>query len=469
MAPTWGKIDLEQIARILGGRLIGLGQRSLVNGISTDSRTIRPGQLFWALEGERFDGHDFVLEALSKGACGAVVREGYLSGDIELEGPALIGVPDTLEALGRLAQWWRKECKDTRLAAVTGSAGKTTTKEMAAAILGIRHEILKTQGNLNNLIGLPLTILGLEDRHARAVIEMGMNRPGEIARLTQISDPDVGVITNVGRAHLEGVGTLEGVARAKLEMAHEMRAQAPLVLNGDDFTLMEHASSIKREMLTFGLGQGNWIRAGSIEDLGLDGTRFRIHVDGREMDVRLRVPGLQNIYNALAAAALCLLLGEDLDNISQGLEGYGGLKGRFQVKKIPPGVTLVDDTYNSNPLSLKRAFECITTTAGDSSRVIVVLGDMLELGEHSVSAHREAGAWVARLGPRLAIFTGAFAREFKRGAVEEGMDPQRVRIEDSHHEIVRSVTGELKQGDLIFLKASRLVGLDRVVELLERG
>jgi len=397
-----------------------------------------------------------------------VVEKEYLEKAPVSEGTFLIGVRDTLRALGRLARWWRKEFKDLKLAAITGSAGKTTTKEFAASVFALRHGTLKTQGNLNNLIGLPLTVLGLEDRHSRAVIEMGMNRPGEIARLTEISDPDVGVITNVGKVHLEGVGSLEGVARAKLEMAYNMREGAAIVLNGDDAFLMDKASSIRRHKLTFGLGKGNWVRAEAVEDRGVAGMAFNLCVEGSKVNVRLKVPGIQNVLNALAASALCLVLGEELATISEGLSGFRGLKGRFQVSSLSNGATLVDDTYNSSPLSLKTALDNLSRLGFKAEKTIVVLGDMLELGPYAYQAHREAGSWVGQLGPRLAIFTGEFASYMREGAVEEGMDGEQIVILSDHHEIVTRLMEQMSEGDLIFLKASRLIGLDRVVNLLKQ-
>ena len=467
MPPKWGELNPQTLARVIEGRLAGESGEVLIQGISTDSRSIRAGQIFWALSGERFDGHDFVLEALSKGACGAVVENAFMAAGPPPKGAFIIGVKDTLWALGQLAQWWRKEFSRLKLAAITGSSGKTTTKELTASVLGLRHHTLKTQGNFNNLIGLPLTMLDLEDRHSRAVVEIGMNRPGEIARLTEISNPDVGAITNVGKVHLEGVGDLEGVARAKLEIAHAMRQEVPLILNGDDTFLMERAAPIRRTKFSFGLGKGNWVRAEAIEDHGLKGICFKLCVDQRRADVRLKVPGIHNVYNALAASALCLILGEELRTISEGLSRFQGLKGRFQVANLRGGVTVVDDTYNSNPLSLKRALDNVKKLGFKAEKTIVVLGDMLELGNYTHQAHIEAGNWVGQMRPKLSIFIGEFATHMKDGALEEGLGEERIMVLPGHHEILNTLMEQMEEGDLIFLKASRGVGLDQVVAMLK--
>jgi UDP-N-acetylmuramoyl-tripeptide--D-alanyl-D-alanine ligase len=234
---------------------------------------------------------------------------------------------------------------------------------MAAAVLALRGETLKNQGNFNNLIGLPITLLFLEDKHRYAVLEMGMNRPGEIGRLTEIADPEVGVITNVARAHLEGVGTLEGVARAKVELIEKMSSRATALLNGDDPVLMKAATPLRKKRLSFGLGLKNDVRAENVRSLGREGTSFDIRHEGRAFTVTLKVPGFQNVRNALAASAVALHLGASPEEVVEGLGGFKGMKGRFVITELSEGAILVDDTYNCNPLSLQAAVDSLKTLA----------------------------------------------------------------------------------------------------------
>jgi UDP-N-acetylmuramoyl-tripeptide--D-alanyl-D-alanine ligase len=467
MSKSWGEITAADLLTCLDGELVrGSGSRRF-RGFSSDSRNIREDFLFWALEGEKYDGHDFLPEAILKGAAGAVIRKGF-----ELVLPtgrdaAVIAVPDTLRALGDLSSWWRHE-HEAVVVAITGSAGKTTTKEMAAAILSRRGETLKNPGNFNNLIGLPVTLLCLEDKHRYAVLEMGMNRPGEIGRLTEIADPDLGLITNVGRAHLEGVGTLEGVAKAKVELIENMSDHATALLNGDDPVLMQAASSFSKKMHFFGVGRKNEVRAENIRELGLQGSSFDIRHGGGIFTVNLKVPGLQHVQNALAAAAASLQLGASPEEVVEGLSAFKSLKGRFAIINLPNGVILVDDTYNCNPLSLKYALDSLRTWAR-KRKVIVGLGEMLELGDETLRAHLEAGAMVAGLGAGLFVALGEHADVMIQGALDKGFPENMAVKAGDHEEMEQRIRAEMREGDVVFLKGSRGAGLDKVVERLTAG
>jgi UDP-N-acetylmuramoyl-tripeptide--D-alanyl-D-alanine ligase len=458
---TAGKI----LSPIKGELLRGSRDRSFF-GISTDSRTVGKGQLFWALKGETFDGHDFVKEAIKRGAAGAVVDK-----DWTLDLPAntrasIIGVPDTLKALGDLAREWRRGF-DARVAAITGSGGKTTTKEMTCAILSLEGLTLKNEGNFNNLIGLPLSLFLLDKSHRYAVLEMGMNRPGEIGRLTKIADPDIGLITNVGRAHLEGVGSVEGVAKAKVELLDKMAPRALAILNGDDRILMQAAAAFRKKPVTFGQGLQNTVRADKIRSLGREGFSFDIHWKGKFFSVRLRVPGYHNVYNALAAAAIALSLDVPKDRIQEGLGQFEGVKGRFKVMPLANGSLLIDDTYNSNPSSLRLSLESLKALAPKDRKVIVGLGEMLELGEETETSHVEAGEMVAEAGADWLVALGDHASEVIRGAVDKGFPRRRaIRVKD-HKEMGAKILELMKPGDLVFLKASRRIGLERVAERIK--
>jgi len=457
---TAGKI----LSPIKGELLRGSRDRSF-SGISTDSRTVGEGQLFWALRGETFDGHDFVKEAIKKGAVAVVVNKDRTADLPANTRASIIGVPDTLKALGDLARRWRRRF-DARVTAITGSGGKTTTKEMTHAILSLEGLTLKNEGNFNNLIGLPLSLFLLDESHRYAVLEMGMNRPGEIGRLTEIADPDIGLITNVGRAHLEGVGSVEGVARAKVELLDKMAPRALAILNGDDRILMHAAAAFRKKPVTFGQGLQNTARAEKIRNLGLRGFSFDVHWKGKSFSVRLRVPGFHNVHNALAAAAIALSLGISKDRIQEGLSRFEGVKGRFKVTPLANGSLLIDDTYNSNPSSLRLSLESLKALAPKDRKVIVGLGEMLELGEETEAGHVEAGEMVAEAGADWLVALGDHAPEMIRGALDKGFPRERtIRVKD-HKEMGARILKVIKPGDLVFLKASRGIGLERVADRL---
>jgi UDP-N-acetylmuramoyl-tripeptide--D-alanyl-D-alanine ligase len=449
------------------GELLRGSRDRAFSGINTDSRTIGKGQLFWALKGETFDGHDFVKEAIKKGASVVVVNKDWAADLPANTRASLIGVPDTLKALGDLARRWRRRFK-ARVAAITGSGGKTTTKEMTFAILSLEGSTLKNEGNFNNLIGLPLSLFLLEKTHRYAVLEMGMNRPGEIARLTEIADPDIGLITNVGRAHLEGVGSIEGVARAKVELLDKMAPRALAVLNGDDRILMQAAATFRKKPVTFGQGLQNTVRAEKIRNLGREGFAFDIHWKGKSFPARLRVPGFYNVYNALAAAALALSLDVTKDRIQEGLGQFKGVKGRFKVVPLPGGSILIDDTYNSNPSSLRLSLQSLKALAPEGRKVIVGLGEMLELGEETETSHVKAGEMVAKSGADWLVALGDHAPEMIQGAVDKGFPRKKAIRVKNDKEMGAKILEVMKPGDLVFLKASRRIGLDRVAERLRK-
>jgi len=473
MSVGWGNITVKEILDPINGALISGVPETVLTGISTDSRTAREGELFWALVGEIYDGHDFALKAAEKGAAAMVVDRKWVHSkgagkrldSVRSRFPdrAIISVEDTLKALGDLAAWWRRR-HHLKVVGITGSSGKTTTKEMTAAILGLGHRTLKNPGNFNNLIGLPLTLLQLGREHSCAVLEMGMNHPGEIARLTDIADPDVGVILNVGMAHLEGVSDLDGVARAKTEMMERISPKGLMILNGDDVPLMRRASSFSMPKMTFGLGKENDVRGTSIENEGPGGTRFSLEYRGAAWPVRIRIPGTHHLKNSLAAAAVALGLDEPAENIIKGLAGFSAIRGRFDVMSLEGGIILVDDTYNANPSSLGAAIESVGTMVAHGGRIIVGLGEMLELGDAAISAHREAGRKVAEGGASRFYAMGAHARDMMEGALAAGMPEDRLKIIETHDEMVKEIGQVMSEGDLILLKGSRRMQIEKVVE-----
>jgi UDP-N-acetylmuramoyl-tripeptide--D-alanyl-D-alanine ligase len=477
MPAGWGNITVKEILDPINGVLVSGVPETVLTGISTDSRTIGKGDLFWALNGETYDGHDFVQKALEKGACGVVVagrwvQSEYPGKDLDANRSAfpdraVISVEDTLKALGDLAAWWRRGYR-VKVVGITGSSGKTTTKEMTAGILELGHRTLKNRGNFNNLIGLPLTLLQLDRAHEFAVLEMGMNHPGEIARLTDIADPDVGVILNVGMAHLEGVSDLDGVARAKTEMMERMSSEGLMILNGDDAPLMRRAALFSKSKMTFGLREGNDVRATSIENEGPEGTRFSLEYRDAAWPVRIRIPGMHHLKNALAAAAVALSLNEPEEHIIRGLAAFSAIRGRFEVMSLAGGIRLVDDTYNANPASFGAAIESVGSLVEEGGRIIVGLGEMLELGDAAIHAHREAGRRIAAGGASWFFAMGPHARDMIEGAVAAGMPKDRLKIVETHDEMIQEIGHVMSKGDLILLKGSRRMQLEKVVEGLRR-
>ncbi|MGD8389414.1 MAG: UDP-N-acetylmuramoyl-tripeptide--D-alanyl-D-alanine ligase [Desulfobacteraceae bacterium] len=465
MGVTWGRVTTGRIARAIQGGVLSGDPDTRIAGVGTDTRALAPGRIFWALHGERFDGHDFLDQALERGAAGIVAEADRLHARSFPENAVVISVKDTLRALGDLARWWRHAHR-VEVAALTGSAGKTTTKEMAAGILALDGEILRNPGNFNNLIGLPLTLLDLREEHRRAVLEMGMNHPGEIARLTEIADPDVGLITNVARAHLEGLGDVHAVARAKAELLDGMAPKGTAVLNGDDTLLMKEAHRFSGRVVTFGLKEEGDVWAEKVQDLGREGVAFVLHYENQRSEVRLNVPGRQNVMNALAAAALSFSMGSPVSSVVRGLAAFQGIPGRFSLLDLPGGGLLVDDTYNANPSSLRAALDSLAPLVREQGRVIAGLGDMLELGRETVSAHFEAGRMAAERGVHEILVLGDHADEVVRGAVEGGLPSKRTRIVRTHKEMADGICELLREGDVVLLKASRGMRLDRVVELL---
>lgn len=449
--------DLQTIAQLTAGRLAPAGARATVSGISSDSRTVREGELFVPLRGANFDGHDFLSQAVRQGAV-ACLSEEMVAG---LPVPVIM-VEDTLRALGDLAAGFRQEFS-LPVIGITGSSGKTTTKEMLAAILGQVNPGLKTEGNFNNLIGLPQTIFRLDASHHWLVLEMGMSARGEIARLAQIAVPDVGIITNVGEAHLETLHGLDGVARAKGELYVSLRPGATAVINADDERVVHLpvANGVRR--LLYGLGPQAQVRGEAVE-VGGDRVGFLLCLPEQRFPVRLQLAGRHNVHNALAAAAAASALGVPGAIIARGLEAFRTLAGRMEAVQLD-GITLLADTYNANPLSVKAALLALDEMGGTGARV-AVLGDMLELGSQAAALHREVGEVVA-LRADLLIALGSLAGAIAEGARQAGMPDAQIRIVPSHEEAVAVLQQLLRPGDRVLVKGSRGMRMERICAALQ--
>lgn len=461
MALIWNEMTAGRIADTLKAQWIQGDPEVRFHGIATDSRQACDGKLFWALKGERFDAHDFLDQAAAKGASGLLVQSGRILPPLKREDMVVLAVENPQQALGTLAAWWRHQIP-LKVVAVTGSAGKTTTKEMIATILSLGEKTLWNEGNLNNLIGLPLTLFRLESDHRCAVLEMGMNRKGEIAALTEIADPDVGVITNVGPAHTEGLGGLAGVAAAKVELIERIRSTASVVVNGDNKPLMEAVAGFNRPVVTFGFAPGNTVRADRIKARGHEGFTFDLVYGGHTYTMTVSVPGLQNVWNALGAAAAALCLNTHPDQIAEGLRLFKGMHGRFEIHFLGNNILLVDDTYNANPLALETTLTSLEGLAAGGRRIVIGLGDMLELGDKAPHEHREAGRRVTETGAEWFLAAGRHASDMQAGAIEAGMPPDHIRAVADAAAMLETIVPLLQEGDLVFLKGSRRMGLDLV-------
>lgn len=458
----------KEVKDAVSGSILKGEEDFLFSGISLDSRKIKKGELFWAIKGERFDGHDFVLNAIKRGAGGAVIDERHAEAVVSnvKEEAVIISVKDTLYALGDIARYWRKK-HNPKVIAITGSSGKTTTKELLSTILSLRYNTLRNPGNYNNLIGLPISLLRLNSYHSIAVLEMGMNMPGEISRLTEIADPDIGIITNIGPVHLEGVKDIEGVARAKAELAEKISKDGIIFVNGDNELLLKEVLKFGKKVITFGKDKKNDIileKAYFNKEMGID---FCMIWNNKKFQFRLNSFGLQNAMNAMIASAVALYLGISEKDIIEGLLSYKGAKGRFQLINLVNDSILIDDTYNSNPLSLKAAVDSLRYLRRGKS-LIIGLGDMLELGDYSVLAHRQAAEMIAKLDPDLFIAMGDFSEEMIRSAKECGIKEENLFLAKDHIDMALEIERRVKRSKncLVFLKASRAILLNKVAEYL---
>ena len=453
-------LSVREIVAATKGRLVAGDPDRGIASVSTDTRTLQTGALFLALKGKTFDGHAFVPQAAAKGAVGCVVSA---SPGIALPpGFVVIEVEETQGALGQIAQCWRRRCP-ARVVVITGSNGKTTTKEMTGSVLRQRYRVLVSSGNLNNLIGVPLTLFQLRPDHQAAVLELGMNTRGEIRRLAEMTEPQVGVITNIGEAHLEFLGTVEEVAEAKAELLPFLAGDRVAVLNRDDPYLSALLPRVRGRAITFGVNRRADIRAEAVR-VSRDGpTRFTLCAGRKRRSVRLGLPGRLNVLNALAAAAVGTLFDLDLDAVAAGLAEAPAVPMRMQRILHPSGAVIVNDAYNANPTSMAAALETFLRMA-KGQRTILVLGDMLELGSASEAAHRRIGASVGRARPGRLITVGERARAIGEEAARTGLVATRIHACRDHAEARAILQSHLRPAPWILLKASRGVGLERALE-----
>jgi len=450
----------------------GLDPLAGLAGVSIDSRTVQPGELFLAIHGPRHDGHDHVASALEKGAAaGLVARQRLDEYSKEMQG-CLFAVDDTLGALQRLAsrscEIWRKQRPGRLIAAVAGSVGKTTTKEILAALLGARFRVLKTQGNLNNEYGLPLTLLKLDNEYEAAVVELGMSHQGELAHLTRIASPDVGVVTRVAVEHLEFFASIEEIALAERELVENLPwPGATAVLNADDERVARFAEVARGPAIFFGSSAPAHFRAEAIKEHGIEGSEFDFVFPGGRARLALPLIGRHNVMNAVAALAAASVWGIGAAEARAVFLGLKPADKRGEIVRFEEGFTVINDSYNSSPAALNELTRLLAATPGYRRR-IVAAGEMRELGDSSAELHRECGS-AAALGKIDWIFgVQGYARDFVKASVDAGHSSNQSQFFENSEEAGKFLAGFLQRGDLLLLKGSRGVKMEKILEVIER-
>ena len=458
-------LTAADVATATRGRVVTGRSDAEVNRISIDSRAVQPGDLFVAIRGERFDGHAFVKQAVASGATGVMVAD---SGSVEgLPGEVVVVlVDDTTVALQDLARYVRRQ-SGARVVAITGSAGKTTTKEICADLLSARYRVFRNKGNLNNHIGLPLSLLELRTRPEVAVVELGMNHPGEIRTLVGIAEPEVRVWTNVGDAHIGFFASADAIADAKAEVMEQARPDHVLVANADDARVMARAGRFAGRVVTFGTSTTADVHASNVELGGLEGATADVRTPAGSFRLESPLLGLGNLSNVLAATAVAVTMDVPVDTIAERVSALRPAYHRGELLRLPGGITLVDDSYNSSPSALKRSLEVIGSAKG-SARKVAVLGEMLELGDHAETLHRECGRAAHHAGVDLLVAVGgAPAKSLADAAVAAGLAEGSALAVETRDAAVDEVLRRVRPGDLVLVKGSRGIGLDAVVERLK--
>ncbi len=455
------ELRIKEIVEATGGSLVSGSAGAMITGISTDSRKTGGGCLFIPLKGERFDGHDYINMALDGGAAAVLTHKAV---DCK-GGKAIIRVDDTSKALRELAAYYRKKFT-VPFVGITGSVGKTSTKDMIAGVVGTKFNVLKTEGNLNNEIGVPLTVFNLEGFHEAAVLEMGMSAAGEISRLTAIVRPDIAVITNVGMSHIETLGSRQNILKAKLEILEGLASKGLVVLNGDDALLAGTKDLLRFRTVFYGMDEGVDYQASNINSHGENGTYFDIKINGREYNIHIPVPGVHNVHNALAAVAVGCELGIPMDDIIKGIAGFSPSKMRMDIIKAGD-VRIINDTYNASPQSMEAALN-VLKEIGRKSRKIAVLGDMLELGDWAPKAHYDVGRFVATSGTDMLIAVGKNSRYIIDGAVDNGFPESRTKYFEGNGEALEFIRSNLMIDDVVLVKGSRGMKMEEIVKGLSQ-
>ena len=457
--------SVKNCLKAVNGTLIRGTDGQEFNGVSIDSRTVNEGALFVCIHGERFDGHDFIPEAVEKGVAGIMLSNPEkLSSTMNMENalsPFIIQVEDTLTALQELARFYREQ-SEIRVVGITGTNGKSTTKEMTASIAASKFATHKTKGNLNNHIGVPLTLLDMMKEDEVAILEMGMSATGEIKRLSEIAQPDIGIITNISEGHLIQLKTLKGVQKAKGELFEALAENGTAIVNADDPLVLELARSLRTKVVTFGIDNSADVHARNIRPAGNEGFDFTVHMFDEEVPIQLPFLGFCNIYNALAAMATGYSLGVPTKNMSAGLANSTLLAQRYEI--IRQGeITIINDSYNANPKSMR---EALTTLQQFNTRgkKYFVIGEMRELGDLAKTAHVGLGQEVKKHNMDYLITVGEMAGLTAQSAREEGMEADRVYAAGSHKDAIDFMKKKSLPGDCFLIKGSRGAAMEEVVK-----
>ncbi|HET9216595.1 MAG TPA: UDP-N-acetylmuramoyl-tripeptide--D-alanyl-D-alanine ligase [Terriglobia bacterium] len=453
----------DEVAKAVDGTLAGRGD-AVVRGYSIDTRTLNAGDLFFAVRGPRFDGHDFIQQAMEKKAAGAVVEAGDFPHSAEFN---VVRVRSTVEALQNLARFVRRRWGGP-IVGVTGSAGKTTTKEMIAAVLGRKYTVLRSIGNFNNEFGLPLCLLRIDRSQTMAVLEMGMSAKGEIRRLAEIAEPNEGVITNVNPVHLEFFESIEGIAEAKAELLAGLVEPRVAYLNNDDPRVRAMAGRFTGKVVTYGVASDSTFQAHRLRDLGLGGSGFTVRHAGSDTDFILPLLGQHNVANAVAAIAVGIQHGISWSEVRSAIAGIRPEKKRGEVVRFQAGFDVIDDSYNSNPKALTEMIRFLGKLEG-YKRKIVVAGEMLELGPTSAELHRSCGVEAARAGTALIVGVQGEARSVLEGAREAGVEDERLKFAANAAEAGVLLARFLQSGDVVLIKGSRGVKLEQVLSALRQS
>ncbi|MBE0069011.1 UDP-N-acetylmuramoyl-tripeptide--D-alanyl-D-alanine ligase [Thermoanaerobacterium thermosaccharolyticum] len=452
-------LSVKEIIDATGGKLLSGDINLTISGISTDSRTIKEGELFIPLKGENFNGEMFVEDALKIGS--ASLTESV--NNVGRYNKPVIFVDNTKEALHKIAKYYREKFQIPFIA-VTGSNGKTTTKDMIYDVLSMKYNVLKTQGNFNNEIGLPLTIFRLNKKHDMAIVEMGMSGFGEIRRLKNIADPNVAVYTNIGVAHIEKLGSRENILKAKSELVENFKEGYTVILNADDDMLVKLTNKKGPQYITYGIDNGD-VKAFDIE-YKEESVKYKVIIDGYMMDVELNVPGKHNVYNSLAAICIGIKFGVNKEDMRKALAEFQPSAMRLNILDVS-GIKVINDAYNANPGSMKAALSVLKEYK--DRRKVAVLGNMLELGEYSDLAHEEVGKYVKDEDIDVLITVGDFASKIAEGAIKNGMDAKNVMMCKNNVEAIELIKEIKNDNDVFLIKGSRGMKMEEIVKFLQES
>ncbi len=449
--------DCVELIRAVEGKLLWGDSSKIFSGITTDSRKVARGNLFIPLVGEKFDGHDYIEQCFDTGASICLTQKVIP----ERDNCSAVLVNDTAKALRDIATWHRNKY-NIPVVGITGSVGKTSTKDLISCVLARKYEVLKTQGNFNNEIGLPLTLFNLDERHEVAVIEMGMSGFGEISRLTAIAQPQVAVITNIGVSHIEKLGSQQGILKAKLEILEGLKPDGLVVLNGDDPLLREKRGKLDSRAVFYGMDGSVDYRAENYQSLGEDGSSFSIMVDNKTYEVKVPVPGIHNVYNAMAAIALGVEMNISMKIIVEGISDYspGSMRQNIISHK---GIKIINDAYNASPQSMQAAINVLEELS-TKTRGIAVLGDMLEMGNMAKELHYSVGDFIKDKNISHLITVGKDSKNITQAVTDSGNSSINLRHFDNNSDALDYIIGIVKQGDYILIKGSRGMKMEQIAE-----